>query len=92
MVRTKLNALHTARKSFIRKAVYYRRQNSKEWHGPNKVLGKESHCVLIRHGRAFYREHPFHLMKAKKEFGSPRNKGKNWESQGMKEIKLPKMR
>ena len=55
--------------------VYYRRQKFKEWHCPAKVLGEESQCVLIRHGKAFYRIHLCHLVKAKKEFGSPRIKG-----------------
>ena len=36
-------------------------------------MGKEGQCVLIKHGGAFYRKHPGHLMKANKEFGSPRN-------------------
>ena len=33
--------------------VYYRKQNSKGWHGLAKVLGKEGQCVLIRRGRNF---------------------------------------
>ena len=55
--------------------VYYRRQNCTGWHGPDKVLGKEDQCVLIRHGGVFYRMNLCHLMKANKEFGSPRNEG-----------------
>ena len=35
-----------------------------------KVLGKEGQCVLIRHGEAFYRIHPCHLIKPNKELGS----------------------
>ena len=54
--------------------VDYRRQNWKGWHDPAKVLGKEGQCVLIRHGRAFNRMHPCHLMKAN-EFGSPKKAG-----------------
>ena len=56
-------------------AVSYRRQNCKGWCGPTKVLGKEGQYVLIRHGGAFYRMYPCHLMKANKEFGSPKNEG-----------------
>ena len=36
----------------------------KSWKGPATVLGKEGNFVLIRHGSAFYRCHPCHLMKA----------------------------
>ena len=43
--------------------VYYRRENTKAWRGPAIVLGAEGKFVLIRHGGAFYRVHPCHLMK-----------------------------
>ena len=54
-------------------------------------MGKEGHCVLIRHAGVFYRMHLCHLMKVNKEFGSPRNKeneislneiNKVWEKKG----------
>ena len=67
--------------------VCYRRQNCKGWHDPARVLGKEGQCVLIRYGEAFYWMHPCHLMKANKGI----KETKNWEVQGMKEIKPPKM-
>ena len=43
--------------------VYYRRKNFKGWKGPAVVLGQEGQFILIRHGGAFYRVHPCHLMK-----------------------------
>ncbi|GAB1599998.1 hypothetical protein Ahia01_000277300 [Argonauta hians] len=55
-------------------SVYYKRQNYKGWRGPAKVLGKEGQCVLIRHGGAFYRMHPCHLMKVNQDFGTSKNK------------------
>ena len=55
--------------------VYHRRQNSKVWCVPAKVLVKEGQCVLIKHGGAFYRMHPCYLMMANKELGSSRNEG-----------------
>ena len=36
-------------------------------------MGKEGQCELFRHVGAFHRVYPYHLMKANKEFGNPRN-------------------
>ena len=44
--------------------VFYKRQNTKGWRGPAKVIGQEGKIVLVRHGTAYYRCHPCHLMKA----------------------------
>ena len=43
--------------------VYYRRRKFKGWKGPATVIGEEGKVVLIRHGSAYYRCHPCHLMK-----------------------------
>lgn len=93
IIRTNMNAMHSARKNYIaaensekiRRAlrhkvrtysdvvfnngdkVYYRRKNFKGWKGPGVVLGQEGQFVLIRHGGAFYRVHPCHLMKLKQD-------------------------
>ena len=64
--------------------VYYRRQNCKGWHSPAKIFGKESQCVLIRHGGVLYRI--CLLMKVSKEFGSPRNEENNISSNEVNEV------
>ena len=43
--------------------VLYKRRNYKGWKGPATVIGEEGKIVLIRHGNAYYRCHPCHLMK-----------------------------
>ena len=44
--------------------VFCKRRAVKGWKGPAIVLGKEANFILIRHGGAFYKCHPCHLMKA----------------------------
>ena len=44
--------------------VFYKRRAVKGWKGPATLLGKERNLVLTRHGSAFHRCHPCHLMKA----------------------------
>ena len=43
--------------------VFYKRVGYKGWRGPATVIGEEGKIVLIRHGTAYYRCHPCHLMK-----------------------------
>ena len=43
--------------------VFYKRNGYKGWKGPATVIGEEGKIVLIRHGSAYYRCHPCHLMK-----------------------------
>ena len=49
----------------IGEKVFYKRQNLKGWRGPAVVNGFDGKVVLVRHGSAFYRCHPCHLMKVK---------------------------
>ena len=42
--------------------VYYKRNNSREWHGPAKVLGKDSQNYLLKHGGQYIRVHPCRLQ------------------------------
>ena len=39
-------------------SVYYKRDSSKAWHGPGKVLGQDGQQVLIKHGSYYIRVHP----------------------------------
>ena len=43
--------------------VFYKRRGYKGWKGPATVIGEEGKIVLVRHGSAYYRCHPCHLMK-----------------------------
>ena len=43
--------------------VFYKRKSYKGWKGPATVIGEEGKIVLVRHGSAYYRCHPCHLMK-----------------------------
>ena len=38
--------------------VYYKRQNSFEWHGPARVLGRDGAQYLLKHGGSYVRVHP----------------------------------
>ena len=49
-------------------------------------MGKEGQHVLIRHGGAFYRRYPCHLMKVNKEIGSPRNEENKISSNEVNEV------
>ena len=44
--------------------VFYKMRAVKGWKGHAAVLGKERNFVFIRHGSAFYRCRPCHLMRA----------------------------
>ena len=83
-----LNALHTARQSFIQQEaseklrralnrktrgyseqtfnngdiVFFKRNNSKAWHGPAKVLGKDNQQHLLKQGGLYYRVHPCRMQ------------------------------
>ena len=43
--------------------VFYKRKGMKGWRGPANVLGYDGTVVLVRHGTAYYRCHPCHLLK-----------------------------
>ena len=50
---------------FANEKVYYKRMDSKKWHGPGVVLGQDSHQVLIKHGGILIRVHPCRVSLAK---------------------------
>ena len=41
--------------------VYYKRKDSREWHGPAVVLGQDGQQVLVKHGGVYVRVHPCRL-------------------------------
>ena len=43
-------------------SVYYDRMDSREWHGPAKVLGQDDQQVLIKNGSTYIRVHPCRLQ------------------------------
>ena len=42
--------------------VYYKRNNSHEWHGPGTVIGREGKQFLVRHGGIYVRVHECRLV------------------------------
>ena len=55
-------------------SVYYRRAGKKGWRGPARVIGHDHKVVLVRHGAAFYRRHPCHLMKVNADLNTGKKK------------------
>ena len=43
-------------------SVYYKWNNTREWHGPAKVLGKDSQNNLLKHSGIYIRIHPCRLQ------------------------------
>ena len=57
------NIIHWgAIKYFIGDSVHNKQMNSKEWHGPAKVLEQHGQQVLVKHESNFIRVHPYHLQ------------------------------
>lgn len=46
----------------INDSVYYKRNDSKEWHGPAIILGKDAQQYLLKHGGIYIRVHPCRLQ------------------------------
>ena len=42
--------------------VYYKRADSREWHGPATVLGQDEHQVFIKNGCSYIRDCPCQLQ------------------------------
>ena len=42
--------------------VYYKRNDSKKWKGPGKVIGHDSQQILVKHGSVYVRVHPCRLL------------------------------
>ena len=50
------------RKFYTGDTVYYKRNDSRKWKGPGKVIGQDSQQVLIKHGGMYVRVHPCRVM------------------------------
>ena len=46
--------------------IYYKRKNSKRWHGPGVVIGGINKQVFVKHGGSVIRVSPCHLQHAKR--------------------------
>ena len=57
--------------------VYYKRMDSKKWHGPGVVLGQDSHQVLIKHGGILIRVHPCRVSLVRETIVSKGNTSEN---------------
>ena len=42
-------------------SVYYKRNDSKGWKGPGKVIGVDGQQILVKHGSTYIRSHPSHV-------------------------------
>ena len=49
-------------------SVFYKRNNRSEWHSPAKVLGKDSHQYLLKHGGIYVRVHPCRMQLTSSEY------------------------
>ena len=54
-------------KFFMGDSVFYKRNDSKKWKGPGKVLGQDSQQVLIKHGGIYVRVHPYRVKLEKED-------------------------
>ena len=48
-------------KYFTGDRVFFKRKDSKKWHGPGTVLGQDGQTVLVKHGGTYVRVHPCRL-------------------------------
>ena len=46
-------------------SLYYKRNNSKRWKGPGKMLGVDGQQILIKHGSNYIRCHSSHVTLAR---------------------------
>ena len=53
--------------------VYYRRQQSRNWKGPARVIGKDGKVIFLRHGSAVVRAHETDVLLENSVDVSPHN-------------------
>ena len=69
--------------------MYYKRNDSKKWKGPGKVIGQDAQQVLIKHGGVYVRVHPCRIMMKKDSHEiekSVSNENKNKEPKEEKKL------
>ena len=54
-------------KYFVGDSVYYKRNDSKKWKGPGRVIGHDSQQILVKHGGTYVRVHPCRVLMDKRE-------------------------
>ena len=69
--------------------VYYKRRNSRRWHGPGVVIGGINKQIFVKHGGTFLRVNPCHLQHVKTKHNL--QKEKNEEKKAKSEINMNKM-
>jgi len=67
--------------------VYYQRKNSKEWHGPVKVMLIEGQVITVKHGNVTVKVSTVSLVKVPhictNECGTQDNNNKSEHSRGL---------
>ena len=74
------NIRPSAKNKFIQgDLVYYKRNDSRKWRGPGKVIGTESSTILIKHGAQYVRAHVCRVLPVKGTYydsqGEPKQNG-----------------
>ena len=46
--------------------VYYKRNDSKRWRGPGRVIGKDRNQIYVKHGGSYLRVNPCHIRPVKR--------------------------
>ncbi|MEL6943456.1 MAG: transposase family protein, partial [Bacteroidota bacterium] len=72
--------------------VLYKRNDSKEWHGPGTVIGRDGKLILVRHGGIYVRVHECRLLrsplKKPKEVSNVEDESSNKEKSVVAESEL----
>ncbi|GAB1610627.1 hypothetical protein Ahia01_001349000 [Argonauta hians] len=64
MKKTRMSTVHSYKTGH---EVYYKRKDSRRWHGPGIVIGGINKQVFVKHGGTFLRINPCHLQHVKSD-------------------------
>ena len=71
------NIRPSAKNKFVQgDLVYYKRNDSRKWRGPGKVIGTESSTILIKHGAQYVRAHVCRVLPVKGTYYDSRGEAK----------------